>query len=350
MHAVSDSSYRSDHMSPPALALALLVHAVAAFLLWWLAEQATRPAPPPEPAIEVTIEQPPPKPPAPEPPKPEPPKPEPPAAQPQPPPPSPPVVEGLRPPGVESDRRGQVPGSREQAMNVEDAEPAPQIAVATPPPPTPQPEPRVQQEPQPPQPQPEPEPPQPQAQPDPLPPEPTHPPERTPTPTPQAHAPQPVPAPAPRPEPKPAPQTRAPAPQPPARAAPPAHSPLAARLQAPPPVANPGQSSSTPFVNPADTYNRSLARDNYLWEVVRRLAGYRYHANVAVSQGVTVVRIVVARDGRLLDVGVVRSSGYPELDAGVVAGIRKGAPYSPLPASIAGDRASFDLPLVSAHR
>lgn len=312
-------------MPTPAMALALLLHALMALAFWWLGVQATRPEHPETP-VEVTIERPPPEPP--KPPQPEPPKPE---ARPEPAPPSPPLVEALAPPGETSDRRGQIPGSREQPKTVENAEPAPQTALATPQP-EPRPEPPRLEPPRPDPPRaepPRPEPPQPQPpRPEPPKPQATHPPEH-----------------------KPAPQAAVPAPRPQQRPPPPpAHSPLVARPRAPPPVANPGQSTTSPFVNPADTYNRSLARDNYLWEVVRRLAGYRYNANVNVSQGVTVVRVVIARDGRLLDVSVLRSSGYPELDAGVIAGIRQGAPYSPLPAEVRGTSASFDLPLVSVHR
>ena len=60
--------------------------------------------------------------------------------------------------------------------------------------------------------------------------------------------------------------------------------------------------------------------------------------------------LVIARDGRLLDVKVTRSSGYPEFDNGVLQGVRSGSPYAPLPPEIKGDSAAFDLPLVSVNR
>jgi TonB family protein len=84
--------------------------------------------------------------------------------------------------------------------------------------------------------------------------------------------------------------------------------------------------------------------------VVRRLQGYRYQANTSATQGITVVRVVIARDGRLLNVTVSRSSGVPEFDQGVLAGVRSGSPYAPLPPDIRGDSATFDLPLVSSRR
>lgn len=104
--------------------------------------------------------------------------------------------------------------------------------------------------------------------------------------------------------------------------------------------------SSSPFVNPADTYNRALVSDNYLWEVVRKLRGYRYLAHGQAVEAVTVVQIVIARDGRLIDARVVRSSGFAEMDTGVLGGVRAGSPYTPLPPNM-GDRATFTLPIVS---
>jgi TonB family protein len=124
-------------------------------------------------------------------------------------------------------------------------------------------------------------------------------------------------------------------------------SPLAPAPQRPPAAASKEEPSPHPFVNPADAYSRARVADNYLWQVARKLEGYRYEANVRVSRGVTVVRIVIARDGRLLDVSIARSSGVPEFDRGVLAGVRSGSPYSPLPPDIKGESASFDLPLVS---
>ncbi|MSP75668.1 MAG: TonB family protein [Rhodospirillaceae bacterium] len=141
-------------------------------------------------------------------------------------------------------------------------------------------------------------------------------------------APPAPPLPAPRPELRPSPLTLAPQRKPPA-----------AESSEPP--------SPHPFVNPADAYSRARVADNYLWQVARKLEGYRYEANVRVNRGVTVVRIIIARDGRLLDASIARSSGVPEFDRGVLAGVRSGAPYTPLPPDIKGDSASFDLPLVS---
>src|SRR6185312_7768596 len=74
-HVASVPSATSGRMSPEAIVLAVVLHAVAALALWWLAEHAPTIVPGEDP-IEVTIERSPPKPPekaAPQPPKPEPP-------------------------------------------------------------------------------------------------------------------------------------------------------------------------------------------------------------------------------------------------------------------------------------
>jgi protein TonB len=159
---------------------------------------------------------------------------------------------------------------------------------------------------------------------------------------PQEHAPPPPQAARPQPQPHPQPQLERPELHP---------SPLTTAPPHRPPGGKPAEDASpSPFVNPADTYNRARVADNYLWQVVRKLIGYRYEAHVTARQGLTVVRVVIARDGRLLDVQVTRSSGYPEFDRGVVAGVRAGSPYTPLPPEIHGDSAAFDLPLVSVNR
>ncbi len=108
--------------------------------------------------------------------------------------------------------------------------------------------------------------------------------------------------------------------------------------------------SPSPFVNPADVYNRARVADNYLWQVAGKLVGYRYYAHVNVFEATTVIRVVIARDGRLLDARIAQSSGFPSLDNGVLAGVRAGSPYAPLPPEIKGESAAFNLPLVSINR
>jgi len=309
------------------MALAFLLHALAAFFLWWMSQNRP-PIPLTEDVVEVSFELP--KPPEPPPPAPTP------APTPAPP------IEGIRPPAeVTSDKPTQVRPTSENPTNQNVPLPPQQSlekAIPTP----------------------EPEPPPSSAA--------FAPPKPTPTP-PQEKALEkafekatpPLPKPTPAPDPKPQQQALAippanpnprPPPPPQPRPAPPqiAPSPLSRipQQQRPSAVARGREApQSSPFVNPAETYNKARAADNYLWEVVRKLQGYQYHANVQVSESVTVLSVTIARDGRLLNVVITRSSGFPEMDRGVVAGVRQGSPYTPLPDSIQGASATFTLPLVS---
>ena len=319
-------------MSPEGWALAFLLHALAAFLLWWMSHNRP-PIPLTEDVVEVSFE-------APKPPEPPPPAPTP-APTPQPAPP----IEGIRPPAeITSEKPTQVRPTAENPTNQNVPLPPPQSlekAIPTP--------------------APEPPPPSPSA---------LAPPKPAPTPSQEAaekalekafeRATPPLPKPAP-PEPKPQQQALAippanpnprPPPPPQPRPAPPqiAPSPLSRipQQQRPSAVARGKEAPQTSsFVNPADTYNKARAGDNYLWEVVRKLQGYEYHANEARTGSVTVLSVTIARDGRLLNVVVLQSSGFPEMDRGVVAGVRQGSPYTPLPDSIQGASATFRLPLVS---
>lgn len=293
-------------MSPVALALAVLLHGLVVAALFWLIENRPTPAPV-EDVIEVSLEQPKP----PEPPPPPPPK----QAQQAPKPPPPPEDMGLKPPAaITADKATQVPPAA-----------PPGKEASAPQPPSPDNLPPLQ-----------PEPPQP----------------------PVAEPPKPTPAPTPSPAARPPEQQQALAAPPP-----PARPPAGQHQDARPSPLPPGQQRRAPavpnakeapttshFVNPADAYNRARAADNYLWQVAMKLQGYRYQANTNASRGTTVVRVTIARNGRLLAVEVIRSSGVPEFDNGVLAGVRAGSPYSPLPPDIQGESASFNLPLISVNR
>jgi TonB family protein len=288
---VSAFSLRSDRLSPSGLALAALLHATAALALWWMSRNPPQ-LPPGEDPIAVTFEQPK----APDPPPM--------------PPPSRPVIPALPPPApLTSEKPTQVPPKGEQSKEAH-AAPSPSLEQTVPAPP-----------------------------PEPLPPPSFERPKLA-APAQPRHQQESL---APPVQPSLTPQT------PPQRQLRP--SPLTTPRQQPPrDVARTEEPSPSPLVNPADVYNRARVADNYLWQIVRKLVGYRYHAAVNVQEGTTVVRVVIARDGRLLDIQVAQSSGFPLLDNGVVAGVRAGSPYEPLPPDIHGDRATFTLPLVSVHR
>jgi TonB family protein len=336
-HVASVPSATSGRMAPEAVGLAVVLHLAAAVALWWLAAHAPTIVPKEDP-IEVTIERAKP---------PQPPPPPPPQAQPKPTPPPPP--EGLKPPAeLEADKATSVRPSGEAPKDVaappqrslEEAVPKPadapkppsETAMVAPSPPSPVPppdRPTLQPFPKPdPGPTVEPVPPRPR------------PPIEKPPPA-MAH---PQPQPQPQRAPPPPAMTQQPHPSPLASPHSPSQPPAVARHQDIP------TPPSSPFVNPMDERARATAEQNYLWQVVSRLRGYRYHADVGSRvEGLTVVMVVIARDGRLLDVQVVSSSGVAAMDQGVLNGVRQGSPYTPLPPSISGPSARFRLPLVSVR-
>ena len=63
------------------------------------------------------------------------------------------------------------------------------------------------------------------------------------------------------------------------------------------------------------------------------------------ESGTVMVRLVIARDGRLLESGIATSSGIPALDNGMLVAIRAGAPYPPLPADFPGHQFVLTQPI-----
>ncbi len=158
----------------------------------------------------------------------------------------------------------------------------------------------------------------------------------------------------PSPPPPPVPSRVAPHPQ--AHVAPPAPHPQLrpSPLSNPPRRSAPGDSQaeapSATFVNPADQYNQTQLVEQYLWQVAMKISQYRYHANQANERGTVVLRLVMARDGHLLDVSVARSSGTLTLDKGLIEAARAAAPYAPFPSGLAGSQRAFVLPFASVYR
>jgi len=308
-------------MSPTAAGLALTLHGLVAALLLW--GTTIKNFEVPEQAIEVTMEEPtPPKAETPPPPPPPPP----PAAQAQPAPqPTPPPAAQRQPPPA-SDKSANKP-----------------LGVPPPGPATPEP------------------------------------------PQEAAAKPPPSPKPAPPPEPAPPAETKLPDVDVPAaplsmqdfvRAAPPpppqeiirplshlqpAPPPAIVQQQQPPhlqpsPLHNPqperapsdSQASATAtLTNPAQAAARSRASDEYVWAVIRKFAQYLPDLREKNQGGTVVIRAIIARDGRLLESGIVHSSGVAALDKGMLEALRAAAPYPPLPPEIPGDRIVFTQPITA---
>ncbi len=332
VHAVSATFRQFEHMSPPAAGMALVLHVLmAAFLLWAPVHHPPDRAPDP---IEVTMEAPPPPPekkPTLEPPKPPPPKPEspPPKAQ------QPMPLPGLVAPGIIGPKSTAPPMERgettrelptqksEQPTPKEEAAPppaeAPQQALARPaepPPPTPPPPaPTLEKE---------------------LPPI-----EAAPAPLTSRDIPKPAPPP---PEKKPEPPRP---PQPhaqPARPAPQqiAPSPLS-HLPRNAPSQRPSEPPRSTFVNPADTYAQNTAADSYLQRVAVQVSRYQAELVGTTPNDYVVARFTIARNGSLLGVSIVKSSGKQSLDQGLITAFRTVAPFPPLPADVPGESVTFTL-------
>lgn len=332
-------------MSPVAAALAAGLHVATALALFLVSplnrhdvEDDTGKA------IEVTIEQPKP-PPSPEAVKPTPP-PQPPAAQPAPPPPPPPVAAAAPRP------EPKPPAARVSK------EP---LGVSPPPPESKKEEAKLEPKPEP-QPKPEPKQEAAVAQPAEPPPSPEKPLEKALPPVEQPAAPitmrdfvKVLPPPAPSPSP---PAPHPPAPHPPPPAAPPQHSappPPAPALQRSPlstphpqsqASASPGPSVST-FVNPAQRSEELRAKNAYLWQVIRKFSQYLPDLRDKNEGGTVVLRFVIARDGRLIEAGIAKSSGVAALDRGLLDSLRAASPYPPLPPEIPGAQVVFVQPIAA---
>ncbi len=294
-------------MSPAALLLALALHGSVAASLWWVSP--FKPTKPPQDAVMVTLEDAPPpsvtsspadKPAEPStagPPEPAPP--EPPRDQPQ--------QQALAEPPPPSSAAPVEPSAA--------ANPAEEVTPAeAPPPPAEAPQPPAETA-------------------DyptlrlPLPPWPTQPPPKAAQAPPRPPPPKPTPPPAP-----------APAPQP--RSAP-------ASIPAPP-------SSSADLL-----FGRGRARNTYLDQVARHTSRFRTYPRVALENrqaGRVVTRVTIARDGRILDIGIDTSSGWPAIDAAELDTIRRSAPLPPVPPDMPGDPLilhlpiNYDLPLAVRNR
>ena len=60
------------------------------------------------------------------------------------------------------------------------------------------------------------------------------------------------------------------------------------------------------------------------------------------------LRLVIARDGRLIEASIAQSSGLAVLDKAMLETARVAAPYAPLPAEL-GDRITLNVPLETRY-
>jgi protein TonB len=107
------------------------------------------------------------------------------------------------------------------------------------------------------------------------------------------------------------------------------------------------QDAPSPSTKTATNSSSQPAQRDYLWQIIRKLSQSRFYpqSREANERGVVVARLTVARDGRLIDVSLAKSSGFPNLDRGVIDTIRRASPFAPLPAEIAVDSHMFIVPI-----
>ena len=96
-----------------------------------------------------------------------------------------------------------------------------------------------------------------------------------------------------------------------------------------------------PTRNSADfLLGQTQTRDTYFNRLARHISQFRFYPRAAADnnqRGRVVARLTISRDGRLIDVKVDKSSGWPIIDAAEVEAIRKAAPFPPVPADMPGD-------------
>src|SRR5262249_55215396 len=138
-------------------------------------------------------------------------------------------------------------------------------------------------------------------------------------------------------------KAQAPLPQQPIREAKPKRASLQQADQA---IDHTARNAALPVTKATQDYSSGRARQDYLWKIVRKLSQQRFYRPSGQSErGLVVVRLVVERGGRLLDVSLTRSSGSGDLDRAVINAVRDASPFGPLPAELAGDDYAFVVPI-----
>lgn len=147
--------------------------------------------------------------------------------------------------------------------------------------------------------------------------------------------------------------------QAPPRPPPPKSTPPPAPAPAPQPRSAPASIPAPPSSSADLLFGRGRARNTYLDQVARHTSRFRTYPRVALENrqaGRVVTRVTIARDGRILDIGIDTSSGWPAIDAAELDTIRRSAPLPPVPPDMPGDPLilhlpiNYDLPLAVRNR
>ena len=85
------------------------------------------------------------------------------------------------------------------------------------------------------------------------------------------------------------------------------------------------------------------AAEAYLRRITDSISKYNFSSQAEDIRGTVTVRFTIARDGKLIDVSIARSSGKPALDSRTLEAFRAMAPYPPLPPEITGESVAFTM-------
>lgn len=110
----------------------------------------------------------------------------------------------------------------------------------------------------------------------------------------------------------------------------------------------PGTSAHPASISPGDGQAQRQAEQDYFRQIVQKISRYHFFSRQqnASAHGLVVTRLTLARNGGVIDVALLRSSGSPTLDTAVVDTIRQASPFPPLPPGLAsGGTQTFIVPV-----
>lgn len=119
--------------------------------------------------------------------------------------------------------------------------------------------------------------------------------------------------------------------------------PREARREAPP-----GTAAHPASISPGQGYAQRQAEEDYFRQIVQKISRYRFYSRQqsVAPHGLVVTRLTLARNGGVLDVALLKSSGSTTLDTAVVDTIHQASPFPPLPPGLAsGGTQTFIVPV-----
>jgi len=114
-------------------------------------------------------------------------------------------------------------------------------------------------------------------------------------------------------------------------------------------IAKPVDSAmETPPQAAQETVYDPLARANYAQVLASWLAAHKRYPSAAIrqnQQGECMLRLIIHRDGNVIDSSIERSSGHALLDREALAMVRRANPFPPAPSEVLADEQIFLIPV-----